>query len=314
MNSVDSPKNADPPDAGHQPSSPPVIDYEGSDYEERFWGRGERAYEDQAERIALRKLLPAAGRRLVEFGAAFGRLADLYQGYQQVLLVDYSRSLLRQAQQRLGRDGRFVYVAADIYHLPLAPAVADTAVMVRVMHHLADVPAALAQIRQAIAPGGAFIAEYASKRHLKAIARYALRQQDWSPFDTEPYEFVPLNYDFHPSWMAAQLEAAGFAVDRDLAVSHFRVPALKRLVPAHYLAAADGAVQGVGALWKLTPSVFVRCQVPGPPPGSLPETLFRCPACGGALAGGSESHDCTACGQRWPVRDGIHDFKEPLAA
>ena len=65
MNSVDSPKNADPPDAGHQPSSPPVIDYEGSDYEERFWGRGERAYEDQAERIALRKLLPPAGRRLV---------------------------------------------------------------------------------------------------------------------------------------------------------------------------------------------------------------------------------------------------------
>jgi SAM-dependent methyltransferase len=307
MNPIDPEEIASP-----EPASPPVIDYEGSDYEERFWGQGEREYEDQAERIALRKLLPPAGRRLVEFGAAFGRLAGLYQGYQQVLLVDYSRSLLRQAQQRLGRDGRFIYVAADIYHLPLVAGAVDTAVMVRVMHHLADVPAALAQIRRAIAPGGAFVAEYASKRHLKAIARYALRQQAWSPFDAEPYEFVPLNYDFHPAWMAAQLEAAGFAVDRDLAVSHFRLPALKRMVPAHVLAAADGAVQGIGALWKLTPSVFVCCQVPGTAPAVLPATLFRCPACGGALADAAESHDCPACGQRWPVRDGIHDFKEPL--
>jgi SAM-dependent methyltransferase len=297
-------------------SAPPpqVIDYEGSDYQQRFWEQGGRAYEDLAERIALRKLLPPAGRRLVEFGAAFGRLADLYDGYEQVLLLDYSRSLLRQAQARLGVGGRFIYVAANVYQLPLAAGVVDTAVMVRVMHHLADVPAALAQIRRTLAPGGTFLAEYASKRHLKSMARHALRRQGWSPYDPSPYEFVPLNFDFHPAWMSQQLRAAGFAIDRELAVSHFRLPLLKRLIPASTLAAMDGAVQQVGALWKLTPSVFVRCAASGSRPDSLQAEIFQCPACASALAPGQDSLDCTACGRRWPARAGLFDFKEPLAA
>lgn len=293
-------------------SSPAVIDYEGSDYQERFWEQGGRAYEDLAERIALRKLLPAKGRRLVEFGAAFGRLADLYDGYDQVVLLDYSRSLLRQAQARLGVGGRFVYVAANLYRLPLAEGVVDTAVMVRVMHHLADVPAALAQIRRAVAPGGVFVAEYASKRHLKAIARYALRRQAWSPFTHTPYEFVPLNFDFHPAWMTEQLRQAGFRIDRERAVSHFRLPLLKRLFSPQALAAADGAVQRIGALWKLTPSVFVRCTVLGTRPESLPAELFQCPECAGRLTTGVDSLDCTRCGRRWSTRDALYDFKEPL--
>lgn len=305
---------ADPAPVDTPPQLPQVMDYEGSDYRQRFWEEGGRAYEDLAERIALRKLIPPTGRRLVEFGAAFGRLAELYDGYQQVLLVDYSRSLLRQAQQRLGVGGRFIYIAANLYKLPLAAGVVDTAVMVRVMHHLADVPAALAQIRPTIAPGGAFVAEYASKRHLKAMARYALRRQTWSPFDPTPYEFVPLNFDFHPTWMSAQLTAAGFSIQRELAVSHFRIPLLKRLLPAATLAAADGAVQGIGAAWKLTPSVFVRCAAPGGLPASLPASLFQCPECGGALASGDESLDCAACGRRWSTAGDLYDFKEPLPA
>ncbi len=291
---------------------PDVIDYEGSDYQQRFWEQGGRAYEDLAERIALRKLLPPGGRRLAEFGAAFGRLADLYDGYDQVVLLDYSRSLLRQAQARLGVGGRFIYVAANLYKLPLAAGMVDTAVMVRVMHHLADVPAALAQIHRALAPGGAFVAEYASKRHLKSVARYALRRQSWSPYDPAPYEFVPLNFDFHPAWMTEQLQGAGFDIDRELAVSHFRLPLLKRFVPAGALAAADGAVQGIGAAWKLTPSVFVRCVAPGTRPASLPGDLFQCPECAGALTPGDGSLDCTLCSCRWPVSDYLYDFKEPL--
>jgi SAM-dependent methyltransferase len=316
MNSLQRAKIAmlDPATAAPPPQPTQVIDYEGSDYQQRFWEQGGRAYEDLAERIALRKLLPPAGRRMVEFGAAFGRLADLYDGYGQVLLLDYSRSLLRQAQARLGVGGRFIYVAANLYKLPLAAGVVDAAVMVRVMHHLADVPAALAQIRRTVAPGGVFVAEYASKRHLKSVARYALRRQDWSPYDPAPYEFVPLNFDFHPEWMSRQLRGAGFSLERELAVSHFRLPLLKRLIPADMLAAADGAVQGIGAAWKLTPSVFVRCAAPGPAPASLPAELFQCPECSGALAEGAGSLDCTACGRRWPTSGDLYDFKEPLPA
>ncbi|NJO83820.1 MAG: hypothetical protein HC828_14170 [Blastochloris sp.] len=57
------------------PQPPKICDYEGSNYRTEFWeGRG-REYEDQVERIALRRLLPPeGGRRLLEIGAGFGRL------------------------------------------------------------------------------------------------------------------------------------------------------------------------------------------------------------------------------------------------
>nr|HID13463.1 hypothetical protein [Anaerolineae bacterium] len=54
-----------------------ICDYEGSAYRTEFWGQG-REYEDAVERIALQRLLPPSGRRIIEIGAGFGRLADLY--------------------------------------------------------------------------------------------------------------------------------------------------------------------------------------------------------------------------------------------
>ena len=83
---------------------PPVCDYEGSDYKTRFWESGERDYEDRVERVALRRLMPPTGKTLIEIGAGFGRLADEYIGYEKVVLFDYSRTLLREAQAHLGDD------------------------------------------------------------------------------------------------------------------------------------------------------------------------------------------------------------------
>ena len=40
---------------------PPVCDYEGSDYQERFWDAGGRQYEHRVEQIALGRLLPTSG-------------------------------------------------------------------------------------------------------------------------------------------------------------------------------------------------------------------------------------------------------------
>jgi ubiquinone/menaquinone biosynthesis C-methylase UbiE len=302
----------------------PVCDYEGSDYRTRFWENENRAYEDLAERIAIRHLLPPRGGRLLEIGTGFGRLVDLYQGYERVLLLDYSKSLLREAQQRLGRGPaaagtRYTYVAADLYRIPLVDGLVDATCMVRVMHHVADVPGALAQIHRVLRPGGTFILEFASKHHLKSIARYLARRQAWNPFDLEPVEFVPLNYDFHPRWMRARLEEHGFAIERTRTVSHLRAAFLKRLVPARVLAALDGAVQWTGRWWTLTPSVFVRARAQQVGTNAVqggdrdPSTLFRCPACGGGRwqEAGSELR-CLSCGARWAIDDGIYDFKAPI--
>ena len=164
-----------------------LCDYENSSYRTDFWEGQGREYEDRAERLALRRLLPPAGRRLVDVGAGFGRLSDFYEGYEQVVLLDYSTSLLRQAQERLGRDPRLAYVAANFYAMPFAAGTFDAAMMVRVMHHVEDVPAFLGQMGHILAGGGSFVVEFASKRHLKSILRWALGRQRWSPFDPEPY-------------------------------------------------------------------------------------------------------------------------------
>jgi SAM-dependent methyltransferase len=288
-----------------------LCDYEDSSYRTDFWEGQGREYEDLAERWALRRLLPPAGRRLVDVGAGFGRLSAFYHGYEQVVLLDYSTSLLHQARERLGDGPRLVYVAANFYAMPFAPASFDAAMMVRVMHHVADVPAFLGQMRGVLAPGGTFVLEFASKRHLKSILRWLLRRQAWSPFDPAPHEFVAMNLNFHPAWMHARLAEAAFHVKQRRTVSHFRLPLLKRLVPAPALAALDGLLQPTGAWCQLSPSVFLRAVLDGPPAPAARELVFRCPACAGPMAPGAvpEALACGGCGRQWPVEDGIYNFK-----
>ena len=218
---------------------PPVCDYEGSDYQTRFWEKGGREYEDRCEAIALQRLLPRQGSLLLELGAGAGRNTLRYGGFDRVVLLDYSRTQLRQAQKRLGLSERYIYVAADIYRLPFIASLFDTATMIRVLHHMADAPAALRQVSRVLRPGSAFILEYANKRNVKAILRYWFHRQGWSPFSLEPVEFAPLNFDFHPRAMKSWLGDAGFRLERTLTVSHFRVNFLKSLLPAALLAGLD---------------------------------------------------------------------------
>ena len=178
--------------------TPPVCNYEGSDYQEAFWEKGGRAYEDRAEAIALKRMLPKGGRLMLELGAGAGRNTPRYAGFERIVVLDYSTTQLAQAQERLGRSDKYIYVAADVYRLPFRTGLFDAATMIRVLHHMADAPKALAQIQATLQPGATFILEFANKLNLKAILRYWLGKQSWSPFTLEPVEFVKLNFDFHP--------------------------------------------------------------------------------------------------------------------
>jgi SAM-dependent methyltransferase len=262
--------------------------------------------------------MPANGGRIAEIGAGFGRLAALYRGYDQVILFDYSRTLLREAARELGSDPRFVFVAGNIYTLPLASNILDTLVMVRVMHHLADVPVALAQLRRLLHRHSVAVLEYANKRNLKAMLRWGLRRQTWSPFDPQPVEFVKLNYDFHPHWMEAQLRTAGLQVRRRLGVSHFRLPQLKARVDPAQLAQLDAQLFEIGGTFPVSPSVFLLTGAPGaaprPPQSSAPEEvhrLLRCPQCGGeGLERGAEDQvGCPQCGAAYRRQEGVWDLK-----
>ena len=203
---------------------PKIISYEGSSYKTDFWEGQGREFEDITERQALGRLLPPTGGTIIEVGAGFGRLADLYNGYEQIILVDYSLSLLKEAKSTFGEDPKYKFVAANVYNLPFVDNLADTIVMIRVAHHLESVDVALAEINRVLQGGETFILEFANKRNAKSIARYLLRKQTWSPFDKDPYEFVPLNFDFHPQWMLQTIRNSGFDIEEELAISNFRIP------------------------------------------------------------------------------------------
>ena len=297
--------------------TPPVCSYEGSDYQESFWESGGRAYEDQVEAVALRRLLPPGGSLLLELGAGAGRNTPRYRDFERVVLLDYSLTQLQQAQARLGRSERYIYVAADVYRLPFASGLFDAATMIRVLHHMADAPLALSQVRQAMKSGGAFILEYANKQNLKAILRYLLRRQDWSPFSHEPVEFAALNFDFHPAAVQDWLQQSGFAVERRLTVSHFRIGLLKRVLPLKLLVSMDALAQLSGDWWQLSPSVFLRARALGKSRTSAgiaawdgKSSIFRCPECGQARL--EETQDriaCHTCGRKWQIIEGIYDFR-----
>lgn len=287
-----------------------MIDYQGTRWREEFWPG--REFEDLAERRALSRLLPPQGEALVDIGAGFGRLADLYRGYKKVVLLDPAKSQLQAAQERIQGDPRFTLAAGDIYRLPLADAAFDTAITIRVLHHLLDIPAALAEVTRILHPRGIFILEYANKRNLKEILRWLVGRSQKRPFSHEPVEFVPGNFNFHPGYMARALADSGLKIERELAVSHFRLPLLKRLLPASTLATLDGILQAPAGRIKLSPSVFVAARpvnsaTSGANPGA---SLFQCPYDRrGELLAQGELLSCPYCGREWRPQDGIYDFR-----
>ena len=295
--------------------TPPVCNYEGSDYQTSFWEKGGRDYEDGCEAVALKRLLPAAGSRLLELGAGAGRNTSRYSGYAQVTLLDFSRTQLEQAKARLGTGERYRYIAADIYRLPFVKGLFDGATMIRTLHHMAEPALALAQVRRVLEPEATFILEYANKRNLKSILRYLLGRQKWSPYTREAVEYIPLNFDFHPAAIRDWMDGAGFILERALTVSHFRVSFLKKTLPVRLLVAVDALLQPTGGLFQLTPSVFLRARALKTGVKAPQGAFFACPACAAPLDDTPPLIPCPACEKQYPVIADIYDLRlNPPAA
>lgn len=300
-------------------SNHPICDYEGSRYRTEFWTAA-RDYEDGAERVALRALLPPSGRTLVEIGAGFGRLGALYQGYETVVFMDYARTQLEQAVAQWGEGGadgepRYRYVQADFYALPFVAGLFDAVTMIRTLHHATDAPAVLRGISESLAPQGVLVLEFANKHNLKALGRYLLRRQEWSPFDREPVEFVELNFDFHPQWIGEQLRRLRLKREAVRTVSHFRAGFLKRRIPTPWLVKLDACLQPTGALWQWSPSVFLRARASRKKAPAAPEDFFLCPACKADLESTTlDEFHCPNCGNSWRKEGAIYNFRDPVRA
>lgn len=290
-------------------TTPPVCDYQGSEYQDVFWEKGNRAYEDAAEVLALDHLMPSGSGHLLELGAGAGRNTLRYKGFTHITLLDYSTTQLAQAIQRLGSGPQFKFVAADIYRLPFAPSVFDAATMIRTLHHLTEPGTALCQVRQCLKSNALFLLEYANKRNLKAILRYLSRRQDWSPFSREAVEFVRLNFNFHPASIGETLHESGFAVEEQVCVSYLRAGMIKKLLPLKWMVALEKVLQRLASRPAYSPSVFLRTRAVGDSPAPVPGAFFRCPGCGHPLADTPPQIVCSHCGRLYPVANGIYDFR-----
>ena len=291
--------------------TPEFCVYDGSDYQEEFWDNANRAYEDGSEAIAFEKLLPKSGKRMLEIGAGAGRNTPRYEGYEKIYLFDYALTQMQQAKQRLGASDRLVFAAADVYHLPYNDNVFDGATMIRVIHHLSEIDPAMAEIQRVMEKDSTFILEYANKRNMKAILRWATRRQKWNPFTKEQVEFVKLNYDNHPDTIKETLESHGFEIERALSVSNLRIGALKNNPNnLDWMLRAENKLQDALSGVKLSPSIFLKCRQTGGESYDPNAPIFRCPACGSIrLEESKEAVTCPDCGRVYPIVDGIYNFR-----
>jgi ubiquinone/menaquinone biosynthesis C-methylase UbiE len=242
--------------------------YDTYDYPNYWIGRD---YEHGSELIALKNFLSKIKKidTLIEIGAGFGRLTPTYlYRAKKVILTDPSAKLLKIAREEFERKKNVCTIQSCLESLPrrLKKGSADTVIMVRVLHHIKDLDAALASIYKILKPGGYFILEFPNKAHLKATIYQLLHGNLTFRFDIFPADIRShkskcqktigfMNY--HPDVIQEQLDTAGFELIEKRSVSNIRSPFLKRLFPVDALLSLEKLVQKPLSFINFGPSIFL---------------------------------------------------------
>lgn len=238
-----------------------VSDYNGYDYKKIFWEDADRAYEDMADRLAIRRLLPEKMDKFVDIAGGYGRLAKEYlPRAKHPTLFDYSQTELDQAKAEFG--DQLATQQGDIYHLPFKANTFNALMMVRATHHFADMPAVTRELHRILKPGGIAVIEVANKRTLPKMFRYWLRRSDVNPFDRSPSSLKDLNNDgffnYHPKYIEQVFRDAGFEIAEVLSVSNFRSARLKKLFGTKNLVTFEKHVQKPLAAIRFAPSIYYK--------------------------------------------------------
>ncbi len=241
-----------------------VSDYNNYDYKKIFWEDADREYEDQADRMAIRKLLPKRMEKFADIGGGYGRLAGEYlKRARKVYIFDYSKTELEQAKEIYG--DKIETKAGDIYKLPFRDDELDGLMMVRVTHHLKDLDKAVAELYRVLKPGGVAVVEVANKRTLPKMVRYVTRRSKVNPFDREVSD-LELSadgfYNYHPKYVEEIFEQTGFKCVRVLSVSNFRSKTLKKIFGTQNLVKMENTAQQMLAGVRFAPSIYYKLRKP----------------------------------------------------
>lgn len=242
-----------------------ISDYNGYDYKKIFWEDADREYEDQADRMAIRKLLPKRMEKFADIGGGYGRLANEYiKRARKVFIFDYSKSELAQAKEIFG--DKIETKAGDIYTLPFQDNELDGLIMVRVTHHLEHMDRAISELYRVLKPGGIAVVEVANKRTLPKVARYVTERSRVNPFNKEVANYKNIAkdgfYNYHPRYVEDIFDRVGFKREKVLSVSNFRSKGLKRVFGTKNLIKMENRAQQVLAPVRFAPSIYYKLRKP----------------------------------------------------
>lgn len=110
----------------------------------------------QARHRTAAQALAPRGLTVADLGCGTGYMTQPLVGLvERVICIDRSEAMLEQARERLAAgDAVIDYRSGDLDALPLAEGEADALVAGMVLHHLADLDRACAEMRRVLVPGG----------------------------------------------------------------------------------------------------------------------------------------------------------------
>jgi ubiquinone/menaquinone biosynthesis C-methylase UbiE len=287
---------------------PPSSLYEGVEYKE-FWNGQRKSKQDELEHAIISDLLPISGRRIIDVGCGYGRLAECYiSHYQQVIMVDGSISLLRQAFERTA--GKAIYIAADAMHLPFPTASFDAALMIRVFHHIQDSSACLSELHRILCKDGRLIFTYANKQSVWRVIRWMIGSNKDSPFTTEPVGVGTRLISHHPKAVHRMLDASGFS-----GIQYYGSGIMDRLADRTIIGRWTMLNRRLAPFFgrcKIAPWIF--CSAITDETKNLIDArgildLLQCPLCGCRVTDDQEGYLCLSCKRHYPVEDGIIDMR-----
>lgn len=140
------------------------------------YDRGLKATEEAGLGEMRRELLAGVEGRVIELGAGTGVNLDLYPpAVEELVLVEPGPHMAKRLRARLAESSRqATVVEAPAERLPFAAASFDVAVATLVLCTVPDPPAALAELRRVLVPGGRLLL----LEHVRAGDEGSARWQD----------------------------------------------------------------------------------------------------------------------------------------
>ena len=282
--------------------------YEDIEYKD-FWTGKSRTRLDELEHSIINDNLPNSGYRIIDIGCGFGRLADCYiDRFEQVVMLDGSMTLLRQAQEAF-KDKAF-YIAADANRLPFGKYSFDSAIMIRVFHHLPDSQRILLELERVLGKRGILIFNYSNKLSAKHLIRRLVHLGKENPLNVEPIPSGKTMILHHPTYVHRILTKTGFSQ-----VEYFGAGVMDKLSEKFgplekWLPSGKDLAPLFGRI-KLAPWIVCKTQVQGGEAlndGDI-EDILVCPACYGSLNKSTQKYKCTECSCSYPIVEGIADFR-----